>query len=270
MPEPLYTAANCRVAYQLHWSLTLFATQAWPGKDSWCQTLQQTAEVDGVRPLDFHLTEPTTGQLFVSSKPDASPAQIVRSVKGRLQYIVRDAIPQLWRRHYSLTSVGDASNDVLQGYVGRQVEHHPMADPRTTERLLQAQFHDPAVDLAALRASNHGRFTHSLQLVLENEGHLADTREEVLAASSAMAIGVCRKRSLPQEGLAAIALGDRGESSAYPAWLRRDRRAARCSTELDEQPGVRSGNEANLHARLLCGHVRLLRSRRDSTDTGKG
>jgi REP element-mobilizing transposase RayT len=194
MPEPLYTAANCRVAYQLHWSLTLFATQDWPDKDSWWQPLQQVVERDGVRLLEFHLDNPTTAQLFVSSKPEASPAAIVRSIKGRLQYLQRQSIPQFWRRHYSITSVGDANNDVLQGYVGSQVEHHPMADPRTTDRLLEAQFHDPGIDLSELRASAHGRFIHSLHLVLENEARCADTREESLAASRAMVIGVCRKK----------------------------------------------------------------------------
>ena len=194
MPDPLYTAANCRIAYQLHWSLTLFAAQPWPEKNVWWQPLQDVVEKDGVRLLDFHLDDQTTGQFFISSKPEISPAQIIRSVKGRLQYSIRDAVPQFWRRHYSITSVGDANNDVLQGYVGRQVEHHPMADPRTTDRLLKVQFHDPKINLAALGASAHGRFTHSLHLVLENTGHLADTREETLTASRAMAIGVCRKK----------------------------------------------------------------------------
>ena len=46
------------------------------------------------------------GQFLVSSKTEVSPAEIVRSVKGRLQYLVRDVVPQLWRRHYSITSVG--------------------------------------------------------------------------------------------------------------------------------------------------------------------
>lgn len=194
MAEPIYTAANCRVAYQLHWSVALFAAQPWPGKDSWWQALQQAVDADGVRLLEFRLIEPTTGQLFVSTRPQLSPAQIIRSLKGRLQYLVREAIPQLWQRHYSITSVGDANNEVLQGYVARQVEHHPMADPRTTDRLKEAQFHDPRIDLAAPRASSHGRFTHSLQVVLENEGHGRDTREEFLAASRGMVVGVCRKK----------------------------------------------------------------------------
>jgi REP element-mobilizing transposase RayT len=194
MPEPLYPSANCRIAYQLHWSLTLFAAHAWPPKDSWWQPLQQAAEPDGVRVLEFQPSGAASGQFFVSSKPETSPAEIVRSVKGRLQYLVRGAIPQFWRRHYAITSVGDANNDVLQRYVGRQVQHHPMADPRVVDRLTSCQFQDQDVDLAALRASAHGRFTNSLHLVLENTEHLHDTREQWLAASRAMVIAACQKK----------------------------------------------------------------------------
>jgi hypothetical protein len=156
MPEPVYTAANCPIAYQLHWSLTLFAKQAWPEKEGWWQPLREAVEPDGVRLLEVQLREQAVGQFFVSTKPEVSPAEVVRSVKGRLQHLVRDAIPQLWRRHYSIASVGDANNNVLQEYVGRQVQHHPMADRRAVDRLSQAQFHDPLVDLAAPRASAHG------------------------------------------------------------------------------------------------------------------
>lgn len=42
--------------------------------------------------------------------------------------MLRDSIPQLWQRHYSISSVGGARNEVLQNYVGNQVQHHPMAD----------------------------------------------------------------------------------------------------------------------------------------------
>jgi Transposase IS200 like len=166
MLHPLYTAEKGRIAYQLHWSLTQFATTAWPATDSWRQSLGEAALADGVRILEFKLHSPTTGQFLVSTKPEAAPAQIVRSVKGRLQYLLRGKIPQLWRRHYSITSVGSANNAALQGYVGRQVEHQLLADARATYRLSDAQFHDPEVDLATPRASAHGRFLHSLHVVL--------------------------------------------------------------------------------------------------------
>ena len=194
MPEPLYTSANCRSAYQLHWSLTVFAAAAWPTKDSWWLPLADAVELDGVRLLEFQLRDAACGQFLISTKPEVAPAQIVRSVKGRLQYLVKGASPQFWRRHYSIASVGDANNDALQAYVGRQVEHHPMADPRAAKRLTHFQFHDSRIDLAALRAGAHGRFTHSLHLVLENMDHLCDTREQWLASNRDMAIAACGRK----------------------------------------------------------------------------
>jgi hypothetical protein len=87
MANPLYTPENCRLAYQLRWSLTAFATQTWPPRESWWYGLANAVEPDGVSLLEFQFREPTTGQFLVSSKPEVSPAQIARSVKGRLQYL---------------------------------------------------------------------------------------------------------------------------------------------------------------------------------------
>jgi REP element-mobilizing transposase RayT len=111
-----------------------------------------------------------------------------------LQYLVRDATPRFWRRHYAITSVGDANNQTLQRYVAGQVEHHPQADARAVSRLSEFQYHDPGVDLAALRVTAHGRFTHSLHVVLENTRHLCDTRSTWLEATRTMLIGACRKK----------------------------------------------------------------------------
>jgi REP element-mobilizing transposase RayT len=194
MLRPLYTPENCRIAYQLHWSLTLFASETWPHADSWRQLLGDVVEADGVRILEFKHRSQDAGQFLVSTKPQAAPAQIVRSIKGRLQYLLRDKIPKFWRRHYSITSVGDASNAVLQGYVGGQVAHHRVADSRTVERLCEVQFHDPSVDLATERASSHGRFIHNLHIVLENADHLPDTRKEWLTTSRDMVVAACRKK----------------------------------------------------------------------------
>jgi REP element-mobilizing transposase RayT len=203
-PEPLYTAANCRIAYQLHWSLTLFAAQAWPALDDWWKVVAQAVEPDGVRLLEFCSSDPATGQFLISTRPEVAPSDIVRSVKGRLQHAVRETIPQLWRRHYSIMSVGDANHKTLQSYIAGQVRHHPQADPRASERLLRYQFHDGAIDLDALRASTHGRFLQSLQVVFENRQHLHDTRDAWLAVSRAMLVAACRKKGwlLSRVGLA--------------------------------------------------------------------
>jgi hypothetical protein len=216
MLAPLYTAANCRAAYQLHWSLTLFAAQSLPEKNSWWQALAQATESDGIRLLEYGTRDSRVIQFFVSSQPQVSPSEIVRSIKGRLQYLVRDAMAQLWRRHYAITSVGDANHNVLQRYVGRQVQHHPMADTRVVDRLTRFQYYDESVDLALLRGSSHGKFTYGLHVVLETTEHLGDTREEWLAVSRAMLIAACRRKGwlLSRVGLV-------GSAHSYRLWRRR-------------------------------------------------
>jgi len=195
MPEPLYTAANCRVAYQLHWSLSVFSQSPLPATDEWREPFSTVIEDDGVRLLEFNSSGDDTSRFFVSSRPDVSPAAVIRCIKGRLQYQLRSSFPQLWRRHYAITSVGSANNDVLQSYVDRQVERHPQADSRIVERLRVAQFYDPSVPLDELRSSAHGRFAHSLHIVLENVDHLNDVRQEWLVTTREMLIRVCRKKS---------------------------------------------------------------------------
>jgi REP element-mobilizing transposase RayT len=193
MLEPLYTSANCRVAYQLHWSLALFATQAIPHPNDWLDPLQQAMEPDGVRILESSC-EAELGQFFLSTRPEVSPVETVRVLKGRLQYQCRATIPKLWRRHYCISSVGDASSAALQGYVGRQVEHHPMADSRMSARLSEYQFHDPHVDLDSLRTSNHGKYACNVHVVLENAEHLSDVRREWLATTRDTVVSACRKK----------------------------------------------------------------------------
>ena len=51
MLEPIYTRANCRAAYQLRWSLSLFAVQHVPSSTEWLERLKASTERDGVRLL---------------------------------------------------------------------------------------------------------------------------------------------------------------------------------------------------------------------------
>ncbi len=86
MPDlsPIYTLDNCRAAYQLNWSLTVFWHQAVSAAD-WLGALQAATEPDGVRVLEHRFADETTSQFLVSTKPAVSPHALVRSVKGRLQ-----------------------------------------------------------------------------------------------------------------------------------------------------------------------------------------
>jgi hypothetical protein len=90
MPDPIYTSTNCRIAYQLHWSVTLFAEVDWPAPETWRRSLEQAVERDGVRLLEFREADTRVGQFFVSTTPKVTPAEVARSLKGRLQYLLRE------------------------------------------------------------------------------------------------------------------------------------------------------------------------------------
>src|SRR5262245_5707539 len=89
--------SNCSVAYQLNWLLSLFSRSLLPPSSPWLSALQAATEPDGVRILEFHASRENVLQFFVSTLPQASPADVVRSVKGRLQYLVRDEAPRAFR-----------------------------------------------------------------------------------------------------------------------------------------------------------------------------
>jgi REP element-mobilizing transposase RayT len=194
-PQAIYTAQNCQAAYQLNWSLSLFPSTALPEKSEWLTALAEVTEADGVRLLECHQRSERVVQFMISTLPEVSPSAAIRSVKGRLQHLLRHQIPQAFRRNYRLESVGEVNNRVLQAYVTGQVQRHPMADSRVAQRLAQLQFHDDRVDLSVLRYSAHGQFIFNLHLVLENAGHLHDVRQEALAGLRAMLVRACDKKS---------------------------------------------------------------------------
>jgi hypothetical protein len=167
--QPLYTLDNTTAAYQLNWSVALFGTVKLPPAANWLNELKAATVNDGVRILEYHAPSPNVAQFLVSSKPANAPSDIVRSVKGRWQYLIRDDVPKAFRRNYSISSVGEANSQVLQSYVAQQPQRHPMADARVQERIRVLQFHDPGVELHRDQFSSHGRFIHNLQIVLENE-----------------------------------------------------------------------------------------------------
>ena len=187
-PQAIYTPENCCSAYQLNWSLSLFSTAPLPDRNHWLASLSESTEADGVRLLECRQSQDRVLQFWLSTTPDVSPNDAIRSVKGRLQHRLREQLPQAFRRNYRLESVGEVNNRVLQGYVARQLDRHPMADARVTSRLAQLQFHDDPANLTAVRYSAHGQFLYNLHLVLENADHLHDLRQDALLASRDMLI----------------------------------------------------------------------------------
>lgn len=193
-PEPIYTADNTRAAYQLNWSLTLFLREPAPPESQWIESLKAATEPDAVRILEYRRLEPFTIQFFISTQPQLSPAQIVRSVKGRLQYIVKDVVPKLFRRNYSVLSVGAANNSCLDAYVAKQPARHQMADPKVQHLFESLQYVDESIKLRDPRLSSHGQFLNSLHIVLENREHLNNVDEKALTAIRLMIIRSCQRK----------------------------------------------------------------------------
>ena len=142
---PIYCSSNCTAAFQLNWSVAVFGKIDFPPIDSWIEPLKSSTEADGVRILETELTSSNTAQFLVSTRLALSPSAIVRSIKGRWQYILRSQFPSAFRRNYFIGSVGEANSETLSNYVARQTDRHPMVDDRVMAKLESLQFHDPAV-----------------------------------------------------------------------------------------------------------------------------
>src|SRR5690349_4883671 len=124
---PLYTSINCKAAYQLRWSLALFSSVDLPPSTTWAVQLREAVERDGVRILGDEELERRL-LVLVSTEPSVAPPQIVKSVKGRLQHLLKDIEPKAFRRNFSLVSVGEARREAIESYVAAQLGHHPIAD----------------------------------------------------------------------------------------------------------------------------------------------
>ena len=192
---PLYTAENITTAYQLNWSLSLFGTIALPVRETWLEPLKAATEADGIRILSADQRQESIVQFFVRTRAESSPSGIVRSVKARLQYLIRNHIPKAFRRNYHIQSVGDAKSTTLDQYVTRQTGKHPMADPRVQARIELLQFHDETIDLSQPLIGTYGQYVNSLQFVLENSEGWHEVRERELRRVRSMIISASKKKS---------------------------------------------------------------------------
>jgi REP element-mobilizing transposase RayT len=183
--DPIYTADNCKLAYQLNWSLTIFwRSQALDG--DWLESLSQATEPDGIRILNHRLATPDASQFLISTKPEVPASLIPARVKGRLQHLIRGREPKAFQRNYSLRSVGSTRREKLEQYVQSQLDRHPPADERVAARFLRYQIHDRAVDLSAPRYTTHALYWYNLHVVLVNAGRWREIDDRVLEAMCSM------------------------------------------------------------------------------------
>jgi REP element-mobilizing transposase RayT len=194
MPAPIYTPHSCSPAYQLRWSLALFAHGDLPPVDSWYEGLQAAVERDGVRLLEHHHKAPNVWFFLLSTKPPVRPPEIIKSVKGRVQHLVRQTNPKAFRRNFSLTSIGDVRRDVVEAYVADQLGHHRMADPGAQKLLDDLQIAFPEVDLSEPQMSSHGRYVCNLHLVLVHQQRWCEVRRDRLQATRDMVLRAARAK----------------------------------------------------------------------------
>ena len=195
MPDPIYTADNVRLAYELRWSVAVFWTHTAPPPASWLPPLQEVTEPDGVRILEHRFTKANVSQFLISTKPHVPPAQCLLSVKGRLQHLVRAAVPKAFRRNYSIRGLGAANQQAIEAYVATQLQHHPMADPRIETMLAPYQFADDRLDLGRPRRSSHGEFIYNLHLVAVHEQRFAEVDVDCCRRTVDMLQAAARKRN---------------------------------------------------------------------------
>jgi REP element-mobilizing transposase RayT len=192
--EPIYTPMTVKAAYQLRWSLSLFAKKRLPSIETWLDELKQVVERDGVRILESRLRSGGTLQFFLSTQPEIAPPEIVRSVKGRLQHSIQMTTPNAFRRNFLLTSVGDAKRQVVEDYVASQLCHHHMVDERVNAVLNKFQMEFPEVDLSQKQTTAHGSYLYNLHLVLVHSGRWNEIREDELACCRDMVTRVARNK----------------------------------------------------------------------------
>ncbi len=192
--EPLYTPTTVKAAYQLRWSLSLFAHSELPSIETWLDEIKQVVERDGVRLLEARFRPRNTWQFFLSTQPEIAPPEIVKSVKGRLQHSIQKTTPNAFRRNFLLTSVGEAKRQVVEDYVASQLDHHKILDERTQVLLSKFQMEFPEVDISQKQTTAHGAYLYNLHMVLVHAGRWNELREEKLACSRDMLIRVARNK----------------------------------------------------------------------------
>ena len=205
MPDPIYTSDNCNEpAYQLNWSYSLFWHEA-PKDAAWLEPLQAATEKDGIRILQHEFADKLVSQFLVSTRPDIAPQLIAQRLKGRLQNLLKETAPSAFQRNYSIRSIGSANRATIAEYLQGQLDHHPSADERVTERLQELQIHNADVDLSQPSQTSHAIYWYNLHLVLVNDGRYREVHAEPLQAlhdmiekaSAAKTHGLSRAAILP-------------------------------------------------------------------------
>ena len=167
IPQPtLYLPNEVKPAYQLRWTLALFGRQPLPLDSLFSGQLAELLEPDGIRVLNWTTTAENVALFFLSTRPSVVPVSIVQRVKGRWQHLIHGGREKVFRRNFSLESVGDPSRLSIEGYLDRQLDRHEVFEPETRRLFERFQVREPRINLASWRYVAHGRYRLNLHLTL--------------------------------------------------------------------------------------------------------
>lgn len=180
-PSPIYTFETTAYAFQLCWGITLFWRQ-YSVPDTWLSELKPLCECAGHRILQHRLASDDCSQFLISPDPFATPDEVVRGLKGRLQSLMSSEIPKAFQRNYDIHSVGSTTRSKTEFYVRRQLVHHGVdnVDSEGLE-LAELQFENPDIDLGRLRFTSHGRYRCNLHVVLRLRNRNSSKQLSMLA-----------------------------------------------------------------------------------------
>ncbi len=178
--KAIYTPQNIKPSYKLYWTLAIFWRDKSIAAEHWLNDLKPLTEKDGARILEYRLKNKTTSQFLISARPELSPSDIIRSVKGRLQHFIRAQVPKAFKGNYSIKSIGSAKLNVVQRYLDSQLKHHRMADIKVQTKFCKYQVDNTNVDLKSPRYSTHGQFVNNLHLVLVHAERWREIRDDHL------------------------------------------------------------------------------------------
>ena len=194
MPNPIYTAANCKFSHPLNWGITVFWREHC-SDESWLGELTDCLHPDGIFLKSHRLAgNRSSSQFVVASRPDVSPSKIVQRLKGRLQYLVRSERPKALRRNFAIRGFGRVTRNVVEKYVADQLGHHKMADPAVQQRLHGYQISHPEIDLSQAQHTSHGLFWASLHLVFAHQERWNEIRDDVLSSVREMIVNSSRRK----------------------------------------------------------------------------
>lgn len=192
---PIYRAANCNAAYQLNWSLAVFwASSSPPPESAWLDELRVATEADGVRVLEHYTPRERVSQFLISTRPETAPPAAVRSIKGRLQHLVRKRLPKAFHRNYGLRSLGSVNCNTVRQYIESQTRRHRMADARVQASIEALRITGDYGKLATLRSSSHARYCYNLHVVLVSCRREVEIRAQVLDQRRRMIVSAAEKK----------------------------------------------------------------------------